>query len=201
MAINHEQIGPSVIVEVDASRAPAHIRDCDLSDAGRISGIGKGHVAIVAMERITLVLEIRNVDRKASGVIEVADGDSHSCHLTAITADRGAGNIADIGKVPFAIVPIEVVRSGIVGDKNVGPPVVVEIAPHHAEPVVPGGIVDASGFRNIGERAVSIVAIEAVAQSLHAAWATLHRDTAKSASGADSKLRKMIKIELHVAGD
>src|SRR5213078_3322979 len=97
--------------------------------------------------------------------------------------------------MPFAVVAIEIIRSGIVGDKNVGPPVVVEVAPHHTESVVPGGIVDASGFRNIGERAVSIVVIQAVAQSLHTAWATLHRDTAKSASGADSKLRKMIQIE------
>ena len=96
MAINHEQIGPSVIVEVDASRAPAHVGECDLSDAGRVGDVGKGHVAVVAIERITLVLEIRNVNRKASGVIEVADGDSHSCHLTAITADRSARNIADI---------------------------------------------------------------------------------------------------------
>src|SRR5713226_2576587 len=199
VSVDDEQVRPAVVVEVDASGAPAQVWNRDLPNTGCKGDIGECQVAVVAIKRIALVLEVSHVDREAPSVIEVANGDPHTGHFSAIGTNCRAGDVAHVGKVPLAGIPVEIVGGGIVGAKQSGTAVVVEVAPDDAESVVCRGIVDAGRLRNVGERAISIIAIQAVSQAFHAARATLHRDAAKAASGSDAELWKMIQIEFHVS--
>ena len=60
------------------------------------------------------------------------------------------------------LVAVEKVRAGIVGDVEVGPGVVVVVAPGCAQSVVVRGIVDAGFLRDLFKRAVALVVKEQV---------------------------------------
>ncbi len=89
-------------------------------------------VAVIAIERVVLVGKVCNVQRGPSGVVVVADGDAHGRLLGAVFADGGAGFQADLIEFSVALIFVEEVRRGIVGDVDVGPAGVVEIRPHDA---------------------------------------------------------------------
>src|SRR5882672_1157632 len=87
MSIHHKQISPSVVIEIDATRSPPHKRNRHLTHTCRVRYIGESHLSIIAKKRITLILEVRHVDREAPRVIEIAYRDSHSGSFATIAAD------------------------------------------------------------------------------------------------------------------
>ena len=142
MTIHDEQIRPAIVIEVNAAGAPSKIWDCRGADGGFIRNIREAHCIIVAVECVALVLEVSDVNGKPATMVEVTGSNSHSRYLPTITAHCCSGDIADVCEVPIAIVAIEIVRRRVVSYEQIGTPIIVEVAPKHAEAVVAAGIVN-----------------------------------------------------------
>ena len=100
------------------------------------------------------------------------------------------------------LVVIEVVRAGIVGDVQIGPTVVIVIAPDRAQAVVFVGIVDACLFGNFFKRAVAAIVKEQVGFPEHAPGSALHRDSLEAAVLLVlAEVRQFIHVKVNVAGD
>src|SRR4051812_16257313 len=106
MPIHNKQIRPPVVVKVNAPSSPPHKRNRNLSHARRVRNIRKGQVSIIPEKRITLIFEIRHMDREAPGVIEIAYRDSHPRCLAAIAAYRRPRDITHIRESSVAVIAI-----------------------------------------------------------------------------------------------
>src|SRR5690242_7352112 len=93
-------------------------------------------IAVIPVESIVFVGEVGDVERWAAGVEIVADGDTHRALLRAVLTDGGPGFQPYLSEFSIAFVPIQEVRRGIIGYVNVGATCVVEVGPHHTEPVI-----------------------------------------------------------------
>src|SRR5437764_15334031 len=80
-----------------------------------------------AIEPDHLVVEVRDDDSRASGVIEVGYVDSHSSARLAIGAEGETGFNPRILECPVALIAIKFVGLRVIGDDNVGPSVAVGI--------------------------------------------------------------------------
>ena len=99
-------------------------------------------------------------------------------------------------------VVVEVIRAGIVGDIQVGPAVVVVIAPDHAQAVVFVGVVDAGFLGNFFKRAIAAIVKQQVGFAQHAPRAALHRDSLEAAVLLIfAEVGQFVHVEMHVAGD
>ncbi len=72
-----DQIEPTVIVEIDKRIAPFHPADRRQGDARLIRNVVKLPVAVVAIQGVVVIGEMRDVERWAPIVQVIADGDSH----------------------------------------------------------------------------------------------------------------------------
>lgn len=84
MAIDFEEVLPSVVVVVEEGGAPAEEGDGHFSDVGVVAYVGKVGVAIVAVEGLVVVGECGVEDVEEAVVAVVSDGDSHGCGLAAL---------------------------------------------------------------------------------------------------------------------
>src|SRR5260370_21437911 len=100
----------------------------------------------------------------------------------------------------ISVVPIKIIGSGIVCDEQIRSSIVVEVAPDHAQAVV-SRAVHAPGFGNVGERAVTVVMVQAVAQALHPTPPALQRNSPEAATVSGAPLRKVLQVRFDVAAN
>ena len=117
---------------------------------------------------------MRDEKTEAAAVVIVGEIDAHVAELRAVAAEGNSGEHADFGKRAVAIVVIEIVGDGIVGDDEIGPAVVVVVGPHDAETVVADLIVDAGFHGDFLEGAVAAIVVEKIAFAFEAPGAALH---------------------------
>src|SRR5262249_17459827 len=125
------------VVDVNEKGSPS--QQLRIPGQARRSGyIGKRSVLIVAIERCSIVREV-GFDDVEPAVAVVVDGVSaHSGLLVTFVVVRNAGFDGDFFECPVMVVVKQQVRSGIAGDKNVRPAVVVEVSGESGETVVGG---------------------------------------------------------------
>src|SRR6202795_4987421 len=105
--------------------------------------------SLVAIKRIGLVGKFGDEHRKASTVIVIAPSHAHGSERLTFTVQRNAADHGLVTKSAVVIVVIEMVGSGVISDKQIGPTVVIVVAPGCAQSVIFFGVVDA-GFLQIG---------------------------------------------------
>src|SRR5262249_22271087 len=79
--------------------------------------------------------------------------------------------------------------------------VLLEAIANHTHSEIAVGVGDAGLFRDIGERAVSVIMKERVARAAHPSGAALHRDTLVLARLVLAELRQVVEVVVHVIGD
>ena len=107
----------------------------------------------------------------------------------------------DVGEGAVAVVAVEKIRAGIIGDEEIRPSVAVEIAPDRAHAEPPIRIGDAGLDRHVLERAVAFVVIERVAGTRQSARAALHGDAVELAELAFAELGQRVEPDVDVVGD
>src|ERR1700676_1491326 len=136
VAVGDEKIEPGVIVHVEESRAPAYVGIAGLADAGSPTDVVETLRAHIAIERVGLLLEVRDEKAEAAAVVVIAPIDAHVAEFQAVATEGYAGKHAHVGEGAVVIVVVEIVGDGIVGDEEIGPTVVVIVHPHDPEAVV-----------------------------------------------------------------
>ena len=146
---------------VEEADAPAEIAGVD-AQAGEVGVVFKGAVAEVLVEGIGVAGEVGFDDVEQAVAVEVTDGDAHAGLGFAIGRVGDAAFDGFVLEGAVALVAIEGGGGGVVGDIDVGPAVVVEIGDGYREAVGADGVEDAGLFRDVGEGAVAVVAVEDV---------------------------------------
>ena len=99
----HEQIGKSVVVEVDHAGAPADVA-CLNANLCRTSYVLKVALAIVVIEAIGVLCEVGFENIEMAVQIVIADPDSHAGLLHAVFAERHSAQHTFFRKFAFPIV-------------------------------------------------------------------------------------------------
>src|SRR5580658_3640019 len=90
VAVDHEQVEPTVVVVVEEPVAPSDKRNGRLRNTGLVTHIGKVGIAIVMEQHLVVVAEIGDEKIEQAVVLVVADGNSHRRYLAAIGIQREA---------------------------------------------------------------------------------------------------------------
>ena len=114
-------------------------------------------VAAVLVERVQLFGEVGDEDVREAVAVDVGAVDAHAGLRLAVDVEADAGAVGDVGERAVAVVAVEEVADHVVGDVDVGVAVAIEVAERDAEALA-GGIGDAGLLRDVGERAVAVVA-------------------------------------------
>ena len=158
-------------------------------------------IAVVPIEIVVLLREIRHEEAEPAVVQVVAERDAHAALLGAVFADRDAGRKRHLLERPILVVAVQKIRRRIVRDVQVRPPVAVVIEPGDAEPEVAVRIGHARLLRYVGEVAVAVVVKENIRFARKSARAALHGDAAVLARLVPAEIRQMIEIDFDVAAD
>ena len=101
--------------------------------------------------------------------VVVSDAHAHSGLLVAILAVSASGHDRDVGESSVMIVAKKNAGLGVDGNINVRPAVVVEIRAYRSDGVSRTGFKNAGFLRDVGERAIAVVAIQDVRVASEAA--------------------------------
>ena len=90
---------------------------------------------------------------------------------------------------------------GIAGDKNVRPPILIQISRYHCHPVAFGRFCDPCLLADIGKRTVAIIAVQRVSSSGHSDRSAFNGYASPVAIRVLSWNRCMLEREAHVIGN
>ncbi len=130
--VHQNQIGPAIVVEVEEHGSPAQILRVQAQSRGR-GRIGKGAVAVVAVQRRSIVGEIGFENVEMAVAVVVGDGRAHACLLAPVFVEGGARGDGDVGEGSIMIVAVENAGRAVAGDVNIGPAIFIEIERGDAE--------------------------------------------------------------------
>src|SRR5437899_4316167 len=198
MAGDHDQVQPTIIIQINECVAPLDEENGWQSHSSFVGEILKTPFAIVEIEWRVVEREIRDEQRRSTGVKIVSDSNTHGRLFCAVFAERSTRFHADFRKLPVALVAIEKVRRGVIRNINVRTATIIEIGPCDAEAVIAIRVVDSGPLGYVRKGAVSIVVKQCISRSLKAAWATLHINPHVLAIVAAAKNWRMMQIELGV---
>src|SRR4051794_14898096 len=133
--------------------------------------------------------------------IVVADADAHAGLLLAVFAEGDAAHHSFFAEGAIVIVHEEEARRGIAGDVNVGPAVLVKVGGDNGHAVAAALGSDSGGGADIGEGAVSIVAIKGMDAAREPARAALDGNSLPGAIHVRTGLGDAIHVELQIIGD
>src|SRR2546423_9410492 len=119
MAVGDDDVLPSVAVEIQEGRAPTEEGNRRLAESRLESDVGEVALAVVVVERVRVVGEVRDVEVYEAVVVVVADGDAHARLLASVLVQRDARRVADLLERAVALVEIELLRRGVVADDEV----------------------------------------------------------------------------------
>jgi hypothetical protein len=150
------------------------------------------------VEVVLLVHEVGDEDVEPAIVVVIAKVHAHGAFGISFGAQGRAGLHADVGKRAIVIVMVKIIRAGVIRDVEIGPAVVVIVAPDDAETVVGVGVVHAGFLRDFFKCSVATIVIEQVGFSEHAPGTALHDDAAEFATAERSDVGE---VDVNVPGD
>src|ERR1700733_7653414 len=127
VAIDEEQVFPSVVVIVDELGGPTEKRDGRLRYPGGIAVVGVVGIAVVAVEHVVVVGKGGVEETQPAVVLVVPDSDPHGRGFAAVLIQGVSGGVAVIFEGAVAFVDVEVIGRGVVGYQQVYLAVVVQV--------------------------------------------------------------------------
>ena len=154
--VRFEQVEPSVVVVVEEPVAPTHKGNRRLRHPGLVAHIGKACIAVVVVQHLVVVAEVRHVEIDQSVVLVVACGNPHRRDLAAILVQRKSRHVALIVECSVTLIDVEEVGLRVVAHHEVWLAVVVDVHKDRGEAEVFVLVLDACFHRHIGKRTVSV---------------------------------------------
>ncbi len=199
VAIDEQQIGPAVVVHIDERHAPAEILRVQ-SESGGKGLVVKCAVAIVPVERGSIVGKIGFEKIQPAVAVIVADRGAHSGLLAPVIIKRGARNNGDVGERAVVVVVVEDAGSAVARDVYVRPAVVVIVECGNTEGVMPVGLIDVRFRRNVFKHAVAKIVIEDIFRPRQAARAAHDGNTLPHAGRPLARRKSGGRIKVDVVG-
>src|SRR5260221_617224 len=122
-----EDVGPPVEIVVEEKAAETEGEQGRAADVGRRGFVDEEAFAFIVVERNHLIGKIGDEDAGRAGVIVIGGVNAHAGAGYAVFAEGDSGDDGFFGEGAVAIVAIELVGLGVVGEEKIGPAVVVVI--------------------------------------------------------------------------
>ena len=161
MTLRDEEVLPAVVVVIEEPRAPAREGQRGAAHAGRVRRVAKAAVVVLAKEPVALVREIGDDDVGPAVVVVVGEVHAHAGEGLAVLVEADAGKQADLAERAVPVVVIQERLHRVVRHVDVHEAVAIVVGKGDAEALAVR-IGDAGLRRDIGERAVAVVAVEDV---------------------------------------
>src|ERR1019366_6858855 len=194
-ASHPEQVGVTVIVEIQDGCAPAYITGLD-AQAGSNGDIFEAPLAAIGIQGWGVFVEVRLQNAEGAVEIEVPDAQSHACLFLAVLVQRDSNLDATLAERSVLVVLEEQAGCGIASDVDFRPSIVVEIRRYRGESIRAGGFRDPRGNADIGKGAVAVVPVQHLSFGLQAARAAVHGDALEIADIVLAGGRDDLGIEL-----
>src|SRR5262249_17948800 len=110
VAVDGVDVEVAIVVIVEEGRAPAEVVPGRLVVAGATRQISKDVLAEVAVERVGLIREVRDVKVEAAVPVVITEVDPHARLLATVFVDADAGGESDLGEPATAVVAVQVAR-------------------------------------------------------------------------------------------
>ncbi len=160
VAVGDEDVRPAVEIVVEEKTAEAEREQGSATDIGARGFVDEEAFAFVVIERNHLIGKIGDEDAGGAGMIVIGGVNAHAGAGYAVFAEGDSGDDGFFGEGAVAVVAIELVGLGVVGEEEIGPAVVVVINDGDAESFG-GGIGEAGFFGGVFESAVAAIVPEA----------------------------------------
>src|SRR5712664_1958839 len=138
-------------------------------------------------------------------VVIIPDTQTHGCLFAPVILQRKSGGVARILECAVALIQEKIVRHGVVGHDEIELSVVVHVGEGYAETVVALFIGNPGLLADLRECAVAVVVKKMIVLARKTAWAAHHRLASILAEAVlrrgGSGDRRIVQVELHVAGD
>ena len=138
VAVDEEDVGPAVVVEVGERTAPVDPGHRVGRQAEEGGVVEEDPFAIVLVEGGVLVREVGDEQLGKAVAVDVLGVDPHARLGHAVDVEGSARELGDVVEGAVAAVQEQEVRVHVVGDEDVDQAVVVDVGRHHAEPVAVG---------------------------------------------------------------
>lgn len=182
------------------SAAPFHGVVGQLFEPQLAAGVGEEQVAVVVVERGVVLGKISDEHVLQAVAVEVGGVDPHTGLGFAFGTDAGPAPGADLAELAVAVVAIEVMDVGVVGDVHVDVAVAVQVRGQDAQSIGFGRVGHAHFGGRVDERAVAAIVEEVVVAAAQSERADHHLDLVAPSIGAlaGEHLRQRAS---HVVGD
>src|SRR4030088_1569538 len=167
-----------------------------------VAEVREALLAPVPVKCIGFLGEICDEDVEQSIMIDIAKIHAHRSLFATVSTQCRARKQAYILERSIVIVVVEVIRTGVVRHIQVGPAIVVVVAPNALHAKVVLRIVNAGCFRNVLEGAIAAIAEQEVRLAWKAPRSTLHHDPTEPAKLIiAAEFRQLVDVNEHVSRD
>ena len=135
VALRDQQVFEAVVVVVEKMNAPSGMQKRHARKARDIRVIGERAVAVVAIQRVLLVCEIRDDQVRQTIVVEVLEVDAHTRVSAAITVNGDLRREPLLLERAIAVVVIEELGHGVVRDCQIDLSIPIEIGDCDTQPL------------------------------------------------------------------
>jgi hypothetical protein len=122
VAIHSYQIEPAIEIAVQESAPETQRSFRRKTDPALHRDVGKVTASFRPIQADHLIVEVSDGDACAAGVVEIADVNAHSGTSLAFLAEGNSRIHPDIAKSSVALIAIELVWLGVVGNEQSGQP-------------------------------------------------------------------------------
>src|SRR5262249_8348949 len=137
VSVGDVDIDVSVIVEIE-ELCPESQRQKSRTEARLLGHFFKSEIAAIAKERVQFLGEVGHKNIEQPVAVQVGELRSHSCPGISVRVIADAGAVSQVGECSVAVIPVQEVSHQIVGDENIRPSVVIEIAEGDSQPFAGG---------------------------------------------------------------
>src|SRR5262249_28663376 len=168
MPAGNEDVFVAVPVEIQENRSPADVSCAQRGHACRLAYVLEHEIALIAIQREALALEVHHPDVGKSVSVEVTHIGSHAAigrpHVIQARPTLETG----FNKMAAPRVAVQEIRNRIVRDINVDVAIEVDVGCDHAKSFAVGS--KSCADRSIAKCAVSLVDVEHMRQSFKLPW-------------------------------
>src|SRR5262249_16913238 len=137
--------------------------------------------------------KIGDEDIQPAVAVEISELSSHSGPGISVRVIANAGAVGQISERPVSVIPVQEVPRQIVGDEDVRPSVIIEIAESDAQPLA-GRVGDTRFPGNIREGTVAVISIEQIWRAVKTARVAIHAVSRLLVTAVDVFFQVVIKI-------
>src|SRR5260370_11422017 len=157
VALRDKEIVPSIVVVIQKANAPSGVQHGGARNSRAEAGIGETGVAIVLVERVALVGEIRDDQVRPAIIVIVGKVDAHAGVGAAVTVNGNLREQPDLFEISAAFVLLKKFDHRIVGYGQIDMSVALEVRNGDAEALARFRNTDF--LRDLSEVAVAVIVV------------------------------------------